>query len=91
MGAIASVFYRAIAKERVKRHFLISNVSVGNITLSHGQHVTHELQVEQTWYTVCSHKNHPHVICSMILQPHKATNKDEVLCHIKKHEACINK
>lgn len=40
-------FYLGFSWETVKRHFLISNVSVGNITLYSTQHVAHELRVER--------------------------------------------
>jgi len=42
----------------VKRHFLISNVSVCNVTLYSTQHAAHELQVEQAYSntsTLCQH------------------------------------
>jgi hypothetical protein len=37
------VLYLGFAKERVKRQFLISNISAGNIMLYGGQHVANEL------------------------------------------------
>jgi hypothetical protein len=45
------VFYLIIARERLKRNFLISNVVAGNVTLCHGQHAICELLVERAWST----------------------------------------
>jgi hypothetical protein len=52
MGRIASAFYCTIARERVKRRFLISYVSAGNITLCLGQHVAYKLQVERAYLSI---------------------------------------
>jgi len=44
---IASAFYLGFARERIKILFLISDVSVGNITLCLGQPDARELRVER--------------------------------------------
>jgi len=39
----ASIFYLSSARERLTGHFLISNISTGNIPLCHRQHVAREI------------------------------------------------
>lgn len=42
-------FILGLPGKGLKRGFLISNVSAGNTTLCHKQHVAHRLWVEQAW------------------------------------------
>jgi hypothetical protein len=49
-GGIALEFYRAIAKEKVNTRFLISNSSVGGLSLCRRQHASRKLKVGR----VCS-------------------------------------
>jgi hypothetical protein len=51
---IASSFYLGFAMERVKRRFLISDFSVGNITLCLGQPDAGELWVERASSKLCA-------------------------------------
>ena len=44
---MASAFYLGFAREWVRRHFLISKVSAGNMTLCRGQHVAREIRDER--------------------------------------------
>jgi hypothetical protein len=44
-GGTALEFYDSTAREKVKRHFLISGTAEGNITTCCMEHIAHELQV----------------------------------------------
>jgi hypothetical protein len=50
---------------RVRRYFLISNVSASNITLCSGQYVAGEEQFEQAWLRLKVHI--PHFLGSLAL------------------------
>jgi len=46
------VLYLCFARERVKRHFVLTDVSTGSVAVCQGQHVACDVWVERVCYRV---------------------------------------